>query len=114
MPLSRARRWKRGYDQAELLARELARRCGIPCERLLRKRRNNPAQSGMRSDEARRRNVKGKYRAVSPEAIRGKRIMLVDDIVTTGATLSECAGVLKAAGAKAVCAVTVAQARKEK
>ncbi len=114
VPLSRARRWTRGYDQAELLAREISRRTGLPCKRMLRKIRNNPAQSGIHGAAQRRENVKGKYRAVSPETIRGKRVLLVDDIVTTGSTLAECAAVLKAADAKAVCAVTVASTPREK
>ena len=56
----------------------------------------------------RRENVKGVYRACAPEAIRGKSILLVDDIVTTGSTLSECASVLMQAGARQVSAATVA------
>ena len=113
VPVSRQRKRRRGYDQAQLLARELAGRKGIPCEALLRKIRNNPAQSGTGSPAARRANVAGVYRAASPERIRGRRILLVDDIVTTGATLSECAAVLKRAGAAEVLAVTVARSRKE-
>ena len=113
VPLSLARRRKRGYDQAQLLAREIAKRSGLPCERLLSKLRNNPAQSGISDADARRKNVKGAYRALSPEKIRGKRILLVDDIVTTGATLSECASVLKAAGAAEVLAATVASAHRD-
>lgn len=112
-PLSRARRRRRGYDQAQLLAQELAKRTGLPCERLLRKVRNNPAQSGIKNADARRKNVKGAYRALSPEKIRDKRILLIDDIVTSGSTLSECASVLRAAGAKEVLAATVASARKD-
>ena len=108
VPLSRGRKWKRGYDQAQLLAQEISRRTGVPCERLLRKIRNNPAQSGTKSAAVRRENVKGVYRACDPEAIRGKSILLVDDIVTTGSTLSECASVLMQAGARQVSAATVA------
>ena len=114
VPLSRWRKWRRGYDQAELLAREISQRTGLPCECMLRKIRNTRAQSGIHSADERRKNVKGKYRPVSPESIRERRVLLVDDIVTTGSTLSECASVLKAAGAKSVCAVTVARTRKEK
>ena len=81
------------------------------CEVLLEKARDTKAQSTLRGREARRKNAAGAYRAVRPEAIRGKRILLVDDIVTTGETLMECARVLKAAGAKSVTAVTVARKR---
>ncbi len=111
VPLSSRRKHSRGYDQAQLLALELSRRTGIPCVRLLRKIRNNPAQSGTGGRAERKANVAGLYRAVSPDQIAGKRILLVDDIVTTGATLSECASMLRKAGAADVCAVTVACGR---
>ncbi len=107
-PLSRQRLRKRGYDQAMLLAREVAERVNLPCLRLLWKTRNNPAQSGTKSAAERRSNVSGVYRA-SPEA-EGCRILLIDDIVTTGSTLSEAAKVLRAAGAKSVTALTLAKA----
>ena len=111
VPLSRRRKLLRGFDQARLLAEELSRRTGIPCEGLLRKIRNNPAQSGTGSPAKRRQNVAGVYCAEAPEKITGRRILLVDDIVTTGATLSECASVLKRAGAAGVCAITLARTR---
>ncbi len=110
-PLSGKRLRQRGYDQARLLAEELARRRRGECARLLKKIRNNPAQSGKGGEEERRRNVKGVYEAVSPELIEGKRVLLVDDIVTTGSTLSECASVLLLSGAKCVFAATVARKR---
>ena len=109
VPLSRRRLRRRGYDQARLLAEEAAKRLGLPCKRLLRKKKNNPSQSGTGNAEKRRRNVKGVYETMKDAEITGKRILLVDDIVTTGATLSECASVLKAAGAKAVFACTLAR-----
>ena len=110
-PLSRQRLRKRGYDQARLLAEELARKKGIPCIQLLRKTRNNRAQSSTESAEERRKNVHGVYEAMPGAPIAGRDILLVDDIVTTGSTLSECARVLKAAGAASVSAVTVARKR---
>ena len=109
VPLSRKRLRKRGYDQARLLAEELSRISGIGCCRLLQKTRNNPAQSGTGSAEKRRANVSGVYRAADEDQVKGKSILLVDDIVTTGATLSECARVLISAGAREVKAVTVAR-----
>ena len=111
VPLSRKRLRKRGYDQAKLLAGELSERTGIPCCRLLKKTRNNPAQSGTGGAEKRRANVSGVYTALKPEKIKGKSILLVDDIVTTGATLSECGRILLSAGAGEVRAVTVARKR---
>lgn len=109
VPLSRRRRRKRGYDQAKLLADELSEITRIECSRLLKKIRHNPAQSGTGGAEKRRANVAGVYRTVEPEKIRGKSVLIVDDIVTTGATLSECGRMLMSAGAKEVKAVTVAR-----
>lgn len=111
VPLSRRRLRKRGYDQAQLLAEAVARYMSVPCEKLLRKTRNNPAQSGTASAAARRENVRGVYAPVKPEMISGKTVLIVDDIITTGSTLSECAKILKAEGAKKILALTLARAR---
>lgn len=112
-PLGRKRLKKRGYDQARLLAQELSSHYAKPCPQLLIKCADNPPQSGTGSAEKRKANVAGVYRVTDPELFRGERVLLVDDIVTTGATLSECARVLKAAGAKSVSAVTLARSRYE-
>lgn len=109
IPLSRRRLRKRGYDQAELLARLIAKRHGFDCVRLLKKLRDNPPQSGTGSPEKRRANVKGIYSCIKPQLVQGKTILLIDDIVTTGATLSEAAGVLKKAGAAGVYCAAVAR-----
>lgn len=111
VPLSRKRLRQRGYDQAGLLARELSELTGIECCRLLKKTRNNPAQSGTGGAEKRRANVSGVYAPLAPEKISGKSILIADDIVTTGATLSECGRILLQAGAEEVKAVTVARKR---
>ena len=110
-PLSRQRLRRRGYDQARLLAEALAGELGLPCEAMLRKKRNNRPQSSTGSAEKRRRNVENVYALQDGAAVKGKRILLVDDIVTTGATLSACAKALKTGGAAEVCAVTVARRR---
>lgn len=110
-PVSGKRLRRRGYDQSELLAREISLHLGIPVQRLLIKQRHTPPQSRIKNAARRQENVKGAYRCCDPELVRGKRILLVDDIVTTGATLSECARILKEAGAAAVYAVTVARRR---
>lgn len=102
VPLSRRRLRQRGYDQARLLAEALAKRLGLPCERLLVKRRHTRPQSGIGSREKRKANAAGAYAAADPQLVQGKRVLLVDDIVTTGATLSSCAGVLAEAGCAAV------------
>lgn len=112
VPLSRQRLRKRGYDQARLLAEATAKKLSIPCVPMLRKMRNNPAQSGTGSAEKRRLNVKNVYAALPDAPVRGRRILLVDDIVTTGATLGACAEVLRKAGAEAVSGATLAR-RKE-
>lgn len=111
VPLSARRLRRRGYDQARLLAEDLSRRSAIECRPLLRKTRDNPAQSGTGSAEKRRANVTGIYEAVDPDRLKGSRVLIVDDIVTTGATLSECARTLKSAGAAQVFAAAVARAR---
>ena len=79
----------------------------------LRKNTDNPPQSGLDDPAARRANVAGVYEAVSPERFAGKRLLLVDDICTTGATLGACAQVLKAAGAADVMCLTLALVREE-
>ena len=107
-PLSRSRKRSRGYDQAELLAAEIVKRTELPLERLLIKTKNNPAQSGTRSHEERESNVQGVYRAI--RELHGEHILLVDDIVTTGATLSAAAAILLGAGAAEVTCLTLARA----
>ena len=79
-------------------------------EALLEKYRDNRANSGLRTPEERRANVLGVYRAAAPDRIAGKRVLLLDDIVTTGATASECARVLLTAGAEEVLFAAVAAA----
>lgn len=109
VPVSRRRLRRRGYDQAELLARGACRRWDTAPVRLLEKIRDNPAQSGLMDEAARWENVRGLYRAMEPEAVRGRRVLLVDDICTTGATLCACAAVLRDAGAEAVVCAAAAR-----
>ncbi|MBR6425966.1 MAG: ComF family protein [Oscillospiraceae bacterium] len=101
VPVSAKRRRLRGYDQAQLLARQTARLLGLPCEKLLRKTMDNPAQSGL-SAEARKANVLGVYEILPGAKIAGRRILLIDDVVTTTSTLAECSRVLLTAGAEKV------------
>lgn len=110
-PVSKRRRRKRGYDQTELLARAVAGELKVPCTRTLAKRRDNPPQSGLQGAAERRANVKGVYWAVTPELVADKRVLLIDDILTTGATLSECSFVLRAAGAAQVRCAALAATR---
>lgn len=112
VPLSDARRKKRGYDQAMLLAEAVALELDDVAAETLKKTRDTDAQSGLGDDGARRANVLGAYHPVDPELIAGKRVLLVDDIITTGATISECARILRTAGAAEVVCITLARARK--
>lgn len=104
VPISRERQRERGYNQSALLAEALAAETGIPCRALLAKTEDNRTQHRLTAKE-REQNVRGVYRA---EACRGLRILLVDDIVTTGATARECARVLYRAGAENVACVSCA------
>lgn len=112
VPVSRRRLHSRGYDQARLLAESACRLWGVRPEQLLRKTADNPAQSGLTEAAARRANVLGVYEVPAPEKVQGRRVLLVDDICTTGATLAECARTLRDAGAADVMSVCVALARR--
>lgn len=107
-PLSARRLRERGYDQARLLAEGAAEYMEIPCLPLLEKRRHNAAQSGTKSAEERRQNVRGVYACAGDASLDGMTVLLVDDIITTGSTLDECAGVLRRAGAAKILALTLA------
>ena len=111
VPLNKRGFRKRGYDQAELIARALAEKLGVPCKKLLIKSKNNKRQSSLKGKEARKRNVSGVYSSSFDEDIRSKKILLIDDIVTTGATLEACASVLKAEGCHDVNAAAVAMVK---
>lgn len=111
VPISRQRRIRRGYDQVELLARALGREFGITPVRLLKKIRNTPPQSKLSSPAQRRANVLGAFQVVHPELLAGKTVLLLDDIITTGATSSECARILLTAGAERVTCAAVARGR---
>ncbi len=111
VPVSKKRLKKRGFDQARMLCASLCVDWHIDPQETLRKTGDNPPQSGIDDPAARRANVLDMYEPVSPENIAGKRFLLIDDIVTTGATLAECVRVLKAAGAADVVCLTLAMAR---
>ena len=111
VPLSDQRRRERGYDQAFLLASAAALELGEVAVETLRKGRNTEAQSGLDDDAARRANVLGAYTAVDAELVEGKRVLLIDDVITTGATISECARILRTVGAGEVVCATLARAR---
>lgn len=109
--LSKKRLRQRGYDQAELLAREVGRRLGLSVLRTVDKR-ERPAQSGIQGEAARRANLLGAYVPVEPGNFEGQIVLLVDDVVTSGATLAECAKTLRLAGAERIFCATLAKAGK--
>lgn len=105
VPLSGKRARKRGYDQAMLLALATALELGDVAAETLKKPVDVRAQSELGGKLERSENISGAYAAPDPELIEGKCVLLIDDIVTTGSTLSECARVLLDAGAeRVVCA----------
>ena len=112
VPVSRLRKFRRGYDQVELIAKAVGRELGMTPVPLLTKIRHNRPQSGIHGSAQRRANVLGVYRETNREAIAGKKILLLDDILTTGATAGEASRVLLTAGAKEVHCAAVAAARK--
>jgi ComF family protein len=109
VPLYPARRRERGFNQAQLLARGLAQRLGKPLmRRCLVRTRSTETQTHLTAAE-RLTNVRGAFKARWRRWIEGKRVLLVDDVMTTGATVSECARALKKGGAHHVKVVTVAR-----
>jgi ComF family protein len=111
VPMYWSRRWKRGTNSAELLARCLGRKLGLPVwRRLLVRCKNTSPQAGL-SPKMRFSNMRGAFRVRSEGDLHGRRILLVDDVLTTGATCSEAAKALKKAGAAMVAVAVVARAQ---
>ncbi|MCX7624899.1 MAG: ComF family protein [Candidatus Sumerlaeaceae bacterium] len=110
VPLHRTRQRERGYNQSELLARGLGTALAIPViPNMLRRVRHTPSQTHLDRRE-RAENVKGAFVAVNPATVGNKVILLIDDVYTTGATLNECARVLRHAGADAIYALSFCRA----
>lgn len=108
VPLFHARQRSRTFNQAQLLAAELARRgpVNLPLVKTLKRGRNTPSQTHLTAAD-RIVNVKGVFKARFPRRISGRNLLLVDDVMTTGATVNECARVLKQAGAAGVYVLTL-------
>ena len=106
IPLSKKKLRKRGHNQAELIAKELS---GDICADVLFKKFHTKSQVEVKDREERLANIIGSFEARNPKTIRGKKIILIDDVCTTGATMSEAKKVLKLAGAKKVVGVVVAR-----
>lgn len=113
VPLSRQRQWERGYNQAELLAKEVARGLKLPLlKEVLIKSKETPPQTGLHREE-RKQNLKDAFEVKAPTSdILGKNILLVDDVFTTGSTASAVAETLKGAGAGKIFVITLASAGK--
>lgn len=108
MPLHWMRRWTRGFNQADLLARAVGHRFGIPVRSVVRRTRSTAAQAGL-TNAKRRANVSGAFAVKSKQQVRGRRILLIDDVLTTGATVSACGLALKKGGAVHVSVLTLAR-----
>ena len=110
VPLAPGRRRSRGFNQSDLIARHLGNRLGVLLlSSCLERIRETPPQVG-RSDAERRENVRGAFNCRDASAVRGRRVALVDDVMTTGSTLRECAHAIRAAGAARVYGVAAARA----
>ena len=109
MPLHWRKRWRRGFNQASLLAREISRRTGTPVRNALRRVKDTAAQAGL-TNAKRRQNVSGAFRAKRSASLEGRRVLLIDDVLTTGATAASCARALRGAGARDVTLLTLARA----
>jgi ComF family protein len=110
IPLHRKRLRERGFNQSVILAREISRHYAVPMKfGLLKRKIHTEPQINLGKDD-RVRNVKGAFEVVSPEVIEGAKILLIDDVYTTGSTVNECAKVLRKNGAADVVVLTLARA----
>lgn len=102
VPMTRLAVFKRGYNQSEELARACAKLMALPFEPVLEKYRSNAPQRTLNRSQ-RAKNVRGVFRIRKSHSVTGKRYLLIDDVITTGSTLGECARVLKTGGCSEVC-----------
>ncbi|MDQ2843380.1 MAG: ComF family protein [Acidobacteriota bacterium] len=108
MPMHWRKKWERGFNQAELLAQPVAKRYGLRLSANLYRKRYTQAQAGLGESE-RRKNLKGSFAVRRGQQVAGKRILLIDDVFTTGASLRAASEALKSAGAAHVSVLTVAR-----
>ena len=109
VPLFPKRNRTRGYNQSELLAKNFAPRVGLTADTKSLVRIKNTVSQTTLGRMGRLANMKGAFSCKNPAAVKGKTVLLIDDVATTGATLEGCAAALKAAGAKKVMAYTFAR-----
>jgi ComF family protein len=114
VPLHWTRLWRRQYNQAALLARALGQRAHIPVASCILKRHRRTASQGILTAKQREKNMKGAFSVTKGgnSRLKGKKVILIDDVYTTGATLNACANALKKAGTKEVIVLTLARALK--
>jgi competence protein ComFC len=112
VPLHKQREYSRGYNQAYLISKAVGRDLKLPERSYLLKRLRNTDTQSLLDRKERRRNIMNAFTVTKPDEVKGKSILLVDDIMTTGFTLDECARMLKEAGAASVTAAVVATGRK--
>jgi ComF family protein len=112
VPLHPARLAERGYNQAALLGAAAARELGVPLDARALQRTRCTSQQARLDRERRLENVSGAFSARSPGRVQGRRVVLVDDVATTGATLAACSAALREAGAASVTALVVARAER--
>jgi competence protein ComFC len=113
MPIHWFKKWQRGFNQSDLLAREIGKKWNVPVRNVIRRKKATLPQAGL-TNAKRRANVSGAFQIAGHRVTRGKplqgiRVLLVDDVVTTGATASACARVLKRAGAAHVALLALAR-----
>ena len=109
VPISKKRRNERGYNQSELIAREIAKRTQIPYQnQCLFKTKNIVEQSKLKKEE-RQKNIQGVYELHNSQILENKKILLVDDIYTTGSTVNECCRILRQANPKKIDVFTIAK-----
>ncbi len=108
VPLHRARQRERGFNQSDILAQGISESTGIALAQGVLKRKRNTKDQTYLNAQQRADNVRGAFVVKEPDRMEGRTVILVDDVMTTGATLNECAGLLRAAGATDVFAATLA------
>jgi len=108
VPMNARKRWKRGFNQSELIAKLISKKSNIPYRTLLKEKRKTVTQRelGLRH---RFINVINRYRVIKGAIIQNRSVLILDDVFTTGATINECARILRAAGARDVFSITIAR-----
>ena len=109
VPISKKRKYKRGYNQSYLIAREIAKHADLNCEnKCIIKQKDTIEQSKLNKNQ-RKENVQSAYKIIEKEKLFNKRILLIDDIYTTGSTVNECSKMLKQAGVNEIGVITIAK-----